>query len=119
MEERRGIDTARHRQETREEATRLGKLLSHTEAYRILRSDSRTDARRTKTCVAPRHVDAPCDFYLFCFFLSITLKITSSAGECAARLFFFFFFSVQQTTSERDWSPYEVYFGLATNTMNM
>ena len=57
-------DAARHRQEKRE-ATRLGKLLSHTEAknfakrhplaYPTSRRNPCTDARRTETCVASRH----------------------------------------------------------------
>ena len=98
-------DSARHRQEKRE-ATRLGKLQSHTEAYSrkfakrhplawpTSRTNPCTDAKRiettcvTPTCVAPRHVDAPS--YLFIYFIFLR---TSSArgGWDAARLFFFFF----------------------------
>ena len=61
------VEAARHRQKI----TRLGKLLSFTEALN-LRSDTNwpsrqvvgkscTAARRTETCVAPRHVDASRD----------------------------------------------------------
>ena len=67
---------ARHRQEKRE-ATRLGKLLSHTEASVEFceatpigpvdePKESCTGARRTETCIPPinsRYLDAPRDFY--------------------------------------------------------
>ena len=54
------VDAARYHQEKRE-ATRLGKLLSHSEA--TSRRNPRTGARRTETCVVP--VNASRDFYLF------------------------------------------------------
>ena len=69
MEERRGtVDAVRHRQE-KKEATRLGKVvIAHgsLEFYEatpigLLIVDepksSCTTARRTETCVAPKHVD--------------------------------------------------------------
>ena len=57
----------------------------------------------TPTCVAPRHVDAPRDL----FFL------------CAARLFLLLFFSCS-ADHERDWPPCKVvFFGLATNALNV
>ena len=64
----------------------------------------------TPTCVAPRHVDAPRDFFYFIFLR------TSSAR--AARLFFFFPCSADH---ERDWlsSCKVVFFGLATNALNV
>ena len=65
-------EAVRHRQEKRE-ATRLGNLLTHTEAQNfekqrpLMWSTSRrnpcTDARRTETCVAP--VDASLDFLFY------------------------------------------------------
>ena len=71
------VDPVRHRQK-KSEATRVGrKLLSHADAqnfakpHAFAKSTSRritcTDARRTETCVAPRHVfvDASRDFILF------------------------------------------------------
>ena len=62
-------DAARHRQEKRE-ATRRGKLQSHTKAYSFAkrhplvyptsRRNSCTDARRTETtCVTPTCVETP------------------------------------------------------------
>ena len=50
--------------------------------------DIHTDARRTKTCVAPRHVDASRDD-LFHFF-----RTSSVEGGCAAGLFLFLPFSM-------------------------
>ena len=65
VEEMRG-NLARHSQE-KIEATRLGKLFSYTKAQKFAkphplakptsRRNHCTDARRTETCVAPRHVD--------------------------------------------------------------
>ena len=118
------VDAARHRQEKRE-ATRLEKLLSHTErdnetgkiviahgsvelseATRIGLVDeskkSYTDAR-TETCVAPRHVDASRDFY---FILS---ERAAWGGACAARVSLLFSFS-SSADLERDWRPCKVVF---------
>ena len=73
------VDAARHRQEKRE-ATRLGKLLSHTEAENIAKrhqlasSTSRESLYGRETCVAPRHVHASLDFFVLFFFR------TSSGG---------------------------------------
>ena len=73
---RKEVDAARHRQEKRE-ATRLGKLLSHTEAYNFgkqhplaspsptSRRNPCTDERRIETCVTPRHVGALRVFYFY------------------------------------------------------
>ena len=73
------------------------------------------EARRTETYVAPRHVDALRDFYLFCF-------IRTSSGGCAARLFPPPFFSCS-ADHELDWLPCKVlevvFFGLATNTLSV
>ena len=86
------------------------------------------DARRTETtcvtpaCVAPRHVDAPRDFLIFYFFIFLFFLRTSSArgggGGCAASFFFFFF--PCSADHERDWPPCKVvFFGLATNALNV
>ena len=61
--------------------------------------ESCTGARRTETCVAPRHVDASRDF-LFCF-----LRTSSVGGRGGGALPDFFFcslFPVKQTTSGID-----------------
>ena len=83
-----------------------------------------TDARRTETtsvtptCVAPRHVDAPRDFFL----ITIIFLRTSSArgwggGRCQTFCFFCFPCSAAH---ERDWPPSKVvFFGLATNALNV
>ena len=66
------------------------------------------------TCVAPRHVDAPHDFYFILFF-----SPNEGGGGGATRLFFFFFFPCS-ADHERDWLPYKVvFFGLATNALNV
>ena len=87
------VDTARHRTGKRE-ATRLGKLLSHTEAWNFVkrhpsakptsRRNPCMDARRTETCVAPRHKDASRDIYFI-----FSQRAAWRAG--AARLFLFLF----------------------------
>ena len=41
------VDAARHRQEKRE-ATRLGKLISHTRKNRVLRNDTHWPSRRVE-----------------------------------------------------------------------
>ena len=105
-------DAARRRQEKRE-ATRLGKLQSHTVAYNFAkrhplawptsRRDPCTDARRiettcvTPTCVAPRHVDASRAFLFLFSPNKQRARGGGGGGNGAARLFFF---PVQQTTSE-------------------
>ena len=61
------------------------------------------DARRTETTcvtpafVAPRHVDAPRDLFIF-YFIFLRTSNARGGGRGAARLFFFFS-PVQQTTS--------------------
>ena len=71
------------------------------------------------TCVAPRHVDASRDcFFFFFFFFSERAARGGRWGGSDARLFFFFCsFSADH---EQDWSPCKVvFFGLATNTLNV
>ena len=70
------------------------------------------------TCVAPRHVDASRYFFIFLFFIfSERAARGGRGGGGNARLFFFFPFSADH---ERDWSPCKVvFFGLATNTLNV
>ena len=65
------------------------------------------DARRTKTCVAPRHIDTSRDFY----FISSERAVwgVGGGGGCAARLFLLFYFPCS-TDNERDWSPCKVVF---------
>ena len=68
----------------------------------------------TPTCVAPRHVDASRD----CYFLFSPNE--QRAGGGALPDFFFFFFSPCSTDHERDWPPCKVvFFGLATNALNV
>ena len=55
-------------------------------------------------------------FYFFIFFL----RTSSARGVGAARLFFFPFFFPCSADHERDWRPYKVvFFGLATNALNV
>ena len=89
-----------------------------------------TDARRTETtcvtpaCVAPRHVDAPRDFLIFYFFYFIIFspneqRAGGGGGGGALPDFFFSFFPCS-ADHERDWPPCKVvFFGLATNTLNV
>ena len=86
------VDAARHPEE-KIEATRLGKLLSHTET--ILRSGTHWPSRRlevilvrTETCVAPGHADALRDFML----CSPNEQHAGGWG-CAARLSLLLYFS--------------------------
>ena len=68
----------------------------------------------TLTCVAPRHVDAPRDFFI----LFSILRTSSARGEGALPGFFFFFFPCS-ADHKRDWPPCKVvFFGLATNALN-
>ena len=63
----------------------------------------------TLTCVAPRHVDAP---FLFS-------PNEQRAGGGGALPDFFFFFPCS-ADDERDWPPCKVvFFGLATNALNV
>ena len=58
----------------------------------------------TPTCVAPRHVK----------------RGGGGGGEGAARLFFFFFLFPCSADHERDWTRCKVvFFGLATNALNV
>ena len=84
-----------------------------------------TDARRTETtcvtptCVAPRHVDASRDSFFFLFLFFSPNEQRAGGGEGSARLFFFFFF-LCSADHERDWPPCKVvFFGLATNALNV
>ena len=64
------------------------------------------------TCVAPRHVDAPRDFYFF----NSPNEQRAGGGRC--QTFFSFFFPCS-ADDERDWPPCKVvFFGLATNALN-
>ena len=68
----------------------------------------------TPTCVAPRHVDKPRDFFDF-----FSPNEQRAGGGRALADFFFFFFSCS-ADHERDWPPCEVVFwGLATNALNV
>ena len=74
--------------------------------------------REENNCVAPRHVDAPRDF-LFFFFFSERAARAGGGGEGALPDFFFFFFPCS-ADHERDWPPCKVvFFGLATNALNV
>ena len=109
------VGAARHRQEKRE-ATGLEKLLSHTEEqnfakrYPLASSTSLrnpcTGARRIETYVAPRHVDASHDFYLF----SPNEQRGERGGRGAARLFILLYFPCSED-HEQDWPPCSVVFG--------
>ena len=55
-----------------------------------------TDARRTETCVAPRHVDASRDFY---FIFSERATWGKGEGSVLPDFLFCCLFPVQQTTS--------------------
>ena len=67
------------------------------------------------TCLAPRHVDASRDF----FFFSPNEQRAGEGGGGAARLFLFSFFPCS-ADHERDWPPCRVvFFGLATNALNV
>ena len=74
----------------------------------------------TATCVAPRHVDAPRDFFVFfCFvFSERAARAGGGAGGGAggaARHFL-----PCSADHERDWPPCKVvFFGLATNALNV
>ena len=67
---------------------------------------------------------APRDFLIFILLFIIFSPNEQRAGGgggagCAARLFFFFFFPCS-ADHERDWPPCEVvFFGLATNALNV
>ena len=83
------------------------------------------DARRTETtcvtptCVAPRHVDAPRDFLFFISERDARGGGGGGGGWGAARLFIFLFFPCS-ADHERDWAPCKVvFFGLATNALNV
>ena len=86
------------------------------------------DARRTETtcvtpaCVAPRHVDAPRDFLIFYFIIFIFSPNEQRArgeGGLRCQTFSFPFFPCS-ADHERDWPPCKVvFFGLATNALNV
>ena len=72
----------------------------------------------TPTCVVPGHVDAPRDFLVFLVFL-VSPNEQRAGGGGAARIFLFFFFPCS-ADYERDWPPCKVvFFGLATNALNV
>ena len=64
-------------------------------------------------------MDAPRDFFFFFFFFLRTSSARArGGGGDAARLFFFFF--PCSADHERDWPPCKVvFFGLATNALNV
>ena len=72
----------------------------------------------TPTCVAPRHVDSPRDFFFFFFFPNEQRGGGEGrGGGCQTFLFLFFPCSADH---ERDWPPCKVvFFGLATNALNV
>ena len=83
------------------------------------------DATRTETtcvtpaCVAPRHVDAPRDFFFFFFFFFFSPNEQRAGGGVRCQTFYFYFFSCS-ADHERDWPPCKVvFFGLATNALNV
>ena len=101
------VDAARHRQEKRE-ATRLGKLSSHTDScrHRILRSDTHRladEPRESLSLYGPetdrdlrsayRHVDASKFYFIF------SERAAWGGGGALPDLFFCYFSPVQQTTS--------------------
>ena len=70
-------------------------------------------------------MDAPRDFLIFYFIIFYFFSERAArargggGGGCAARLFFFFFFPCS-ADHERDWPPCKVvFFGLATNALNV
>ena len=118
------VDAARHRQEKRGNET--GKVvIAHgsvefCEATPIGLVDepkkSYTGARRTETCVAPRHVDATRHFYFL-----LSQRAAWGGGVRCQTFSLCPLFPVQQTTShERCWPPCKFsFFGLATITLNV
>ena len=72
------------------------------------------------TCVAPGHVDAPRDFFLFLFYFIFSpneQRAGGGGGRCQTFSFSFFPCSADH---ERDWPPCKVvFFGLATNALNV
>ena len=66
---------------------------------------SGTGARRTETCVVPRHVDVSRDFYF-------VFVRTSSVGGGGGRFSLFFYFSCL-ADHERDWPVCKVVFRVA------
>ena len=73
----------------------------------------------TPTCVAPRHVDASGD-YLFIYSPNEQRARGGGGGEGGRCQAFFFFFLPCSADHERDWPPCKVvFFGLATNALNV
>ena len=76
----------------------------------------------TPACVAPRHVDAPRDFLIFYFIIYYFFSERAARGggggvRCQTFSFSFFPCSADH---ERDWPPCKVvFFGLATNALNV
>ena len=105
------VDAARHRQDKRE-ATRLGNLLSHTEAqifakrHPLTKSTSRrnpcTDARRTEICVAP--LDASRDFFF------LPTSSVGGGGGMHCQTFSFVFSFPCSADHERDLPPCREFF---------
>ena len=75
----------------------------------------------TPTRVAPRHVDAPRDFFLFFLFSPNEQRAGGGGGRGALPDFLFYFiFSPCSADHERDWPPCKVvFFGLATTALNV
>ena len=73
----------------------------------------------TPICVAPRHVDAPRDFFFFFFFFFSERAARGMGGGGRCQIFYFYFFPCS-ADHERDWPPCKiVFFGLATNALKV
>ena len=71
----------------------------------------------TPTCVAPRHVDASRNF---CFYFPPNEQRGEAGKRGVAARFFLFSFFPCSADHERDWPPCKVvFFGSATNALNV
>ena len=92
------------------------KIYSHANSIRVMMIRTETTCV-TPACVAPRHVDAPRDFLFFYFFLRTSSARGGGGVRCETFSFSFFPCSADH---ERDWPPCKVvFFGLATNALNV
>ena len=78
------------------------------------RKESYTSARRTETCVAPRHEDASRDFFLFvralCFIFILFPPNEQHGGEGLCCQTSFFLFACCSVSHARDWPRRKVVF---------